>query len=249
MLVKIPPQHSAWVFLLVPVAMAGCLGAATWAGLIFAVTWLAAYPATYFGARGVMNRLREGHWSPTARSDATAAVPWAIVTVGGMLVLLFLRPWVLIPGIAVLIVWCLSMWLMWIRRERSIANEFLMVVLATFSIPLMWGVAVNSRYLADIPASLWTAMLASALFFVGAVIHVESLLVRTDARRWRYASLIFHALALVGMTLFSWRFAFPFGLALIRAIVAKPGAKPSHLGLMEAVVAASLVVATVFAVQ
>lgn len=245
---NVPPQHGAWAFLIVPLILGALLGAASWLGLVFAITWVVAYPTTYFGARGVIARLKRGNWTDRARRELHAAVPWGIATAMGVVVLLITRPWIIVPGVMVVALWGVSAWLTWSGRERGIVNDLLLVVLAAIATPLMWCVANDVADLAQIPRSIWVAALVSLVFFIGSVLHVKSLIREARDRRWHWGSVIFHVFAL-GTALISWWLLIPFSVALVRAIVMKPGTKPGRIGAVESVVAILVVVCTVLAVN
>lgn len=244
-----PPQHGAWAFLLVPLILAAFLGAATWVGLLFAVTWVIAYPATYYGSRAAMTRIRRGSWSRIARRELRDGIPWLVVAAMGVLALLLLRPWAIVPGVAVVIVWGISAWLTWIGRERGIANDLLLVFLSALAVPLMWAVATDMPSLGAIPHAIWFATVVCAVFFAGSVIHVKSLIREADDPRWRVANIVYHVAALITATLASWWLVPAFAVALIRAVALRPGLKPGRIGMVEAVVSVLVIAGTVLAVR
>lgn len=242
-----PPQHGAWAFLIVPLVLGAFLGAATWLGLVFAITWVAAYPVTYFGSRGVIARLRRGSWTDRARREMRAMAPWAVLTALGAVVLILARPRIVVAGVILGAFWAVSAWLTWKGRERGIVNDLLLVALASIATPLMWMVAQDTSDLASVPRSVWIAALVCLLFFVGSVLHVKSLIREARDPRWHRASIAFHALALATAAI-SWWLLIPFGLALLRTIVMKPGLRPGRIGAVEGVLAVLLVACTVLAV-
>ena len=249
MRVHVPPQHGAWAFLLVPLVLAALLGAATWVGLLFAITWVIAYPATYFGSRAVMTRARRGTWSRIARRELQDALPWLIALAVTGVALVAMRPWVVIPGAVVGVVWLGTAWLTWIGRERGIVNDLLLVVLSAVAAPLMWAVAVDQPAVADIPSALWLAMGVCIAFFTGSVLHVKSLIREADDRRWHLASIVYHAIVLVIVPFVSWWLVPAFGFALVRTVVMRPGLRPGRIGAVEAVLSLLVIAGTVLAVH
>lgn len=238
----VPPQHGAWAFLLVPLVTAATLGAATWVGLLFAVTWVLAYPTSYFGSRAVMTRLRRHEWSRMATRERSYAMPWAILFGVAALTLIALRPWIVIPGVVVGIIWSASAVLTWKGRERGIANDLILVVLSALAAPLMWAAAVDQF---DLPASLWWAAGICAAFFTGSVLHVKSLIREAGDRRWKIASMAYAVVLAVVAPFVSWWLLPAFAGGAVRAFVLRPGLRPGAIGAVEAVLSV-LVVAGVW---
>ena len=80
---QVPPQHGAWAFLAVPLILGLAISGVTWPGVLFSVTWVLAYPASYYLGRAIAVRTRRGVWSRIARRERAAAVPW-VVAAGGV---------------------------------------------------------------------------------------------------------------------------------------------------------------------
>lgn len=248
-ILAVPNQHGAWAFLVVPLILGAFLGAATWLGLVFAITWIAAYPVSYFAGRGILMRIRRGAFTAKTRAAFRDALPWAVVTVLGGVILVVARPWILVPGAVVAAIWSISLWLTWIGRERGITNDLLLTVLASIAAPLMWAVANGEPSVAAVPRTLWLAAVVCLLFFTGSVLHIKSLIREADDRRWHWASVAFHVLALVIAVTISWWLAIPFTAALVRTAVIRPGLRPGQLGAIETVVSVLLVVCTAIALS
>lgn len=240
-LVQFPPQHGAWAFLIVPLVLGALLGAGTWLGLVFAVTWVAAYPVSYFGGRGLLMRIRRGSFTTKTKAEFRASVPWAIVAGLGAVTLIVARPWIVVPGIAVGVIWSISLWLTWIGRERGITNDLLLTVLASIATPFMWAIANDQPNLAAIPTGVWQAAVVSLLFFIGSVLHVKSLIRGARDARWHWASVAFHVLALVAASALTWWLTAPFAVALARTVAMPKGLTPKQIGLTEAAVTVLLV--------
>lgn len=229
--------------------MAAFLGAGNLGGLIFFLTWVSGYPVSYFLGRAIVARIRRGSWTSKAKKELTFAKPWILVAFVGCGGLVSLRPWLLLYGILVVALWSISVYLSWAGRERGITNDLLLIGLASIEPILMYQVAKNHASLTGIPHSVWMATLFCLLFFSGSVVHVKSLIREAKNRRWHYASLIFHVIALMIILIFlSPRYlAIPFALALMRTILLKPGHRPGVLGVVEATVALVLIFCVVFA--
>lgn len=243
----IPPQHGAWAFLIVPLILGALLGAASWLGLVFAITWVAAYPVSYFGGRGLLMRIRRGTFTDKTKKEFASALPWAVVAGFGAIVLIAARPWIVVAGIGVAVIWAISLWLTWVGRERGITNDLLLTVLASVATPFMWAVANDQPNIAAIPTNIWQAALVALLFFAGSVFHVKSLIRGAKDVRWHWTSVAFHSVAIAIVATISWWLVVPFLAALARAIVMRPGLTPKQIGLTETAVTALLIVCTAMA--
>ena len=240
--VQFPPQHGAWAFLVVPLILGALLGAATWLGLVFALTWVAAYPVSYFGGRGLLMRIRRGSFTTKTKHEFAAAIPWTVVAGLGAIVLIAARPWIVVPGLGVGVIWSISLWLSWNGRERGITNDLLLTVLASIATPFMWAVANDQPSLAAVPGGIWRAALVSLLFFIGSVLHVKSLIRGAKDERWHWTSVAFHVVALGIATAISPWLAVPFAATLIRTTFMRKGLTPLQIGVGEIVVTVLLIV-------
>lgn len=246
---KYPPQHGAWAFLILPLLLGAFLGSGNWLGLVFSLTWISAYPFSYFGSRAFLARMRRGSWTNRAQDELHSATPWAVLTLIGVSTLIVMRPWILLPGALVGALWSMSIYLSWSGRERGITNDLLLVVLASIAPILMYATANDKRSLELVPHSIWIAALVSLLFFVGSVLHVKALIREAKNRHWHIASIGVHVAVLVILVLAtgSWWLAIPFAVALARTVVMKPGLRPGTIGVVELVVALLVVTCTVVA--
>ena len=241
---SIPPQHGAWAFLALPLVLGLIIGGGTWPGALFAVTWVLAYPASYYLGRALTTRIRRGTWSRIARREWNAAVPWLAAAGTGALVLAVRQPWLAIVAVVLGVLWWISIRLALAGRERGFGNDLLLVAQAVVALPLMWVISTGSW---PIPASIWWAAAICATYFVGSVIHVKSLIREADDRRWHHADVGFHVITLVWGLLSPW-LLIPFGVALVRSAVMRPGLRPGVIGAVEIVVSLLVLAATLLAV-
>ncbi len=246
---KFPPQHGAWAFLIVPLLLGSFLGAGNALGLLFSLTWIAAYPLSYFGGRAFLARVRRGSWTTRARSELRSAIPWAALTLFGTSTLIAMRPWILLPGALIVVLWSISIYLTWLGRERGITNDLLLVVLASTSPILMYAIANDQRSLSPVPHSIWIAALVSLLFFMGSVLHVKALIREATNRHWHLISVGFHIAVVIslGLSTLSWWLITPFTFALARTVLMKPGMRPGRIGAIESAIALLVVICTVIA--
>ena len=245
--IKFPPQHGAWAYLIIPSVMAAFLGAGTWPGLIFSITWVGAYPLSYFSGRALVARLRRGSWTVRAINELRLARPWGLLTTIGGAALITLRPWIILPGLLVVGLWSISVCLSWAGRERGITNDLLLVLLASIAPILMYQVANDDRSIRNLPHAIWIASYICLLFFVGSVLHVKALIREAKNPRWHTASICFNLVVLIilPLTTHSWWLTVPFLFALARTLVMKPGGRPGRIGVVELVVAFLMITVTV----
>lgn len=240
----VPPQHGAWAFLTLPLLLGLALAGVTWLGILFSVTWILAYPASFYLGRAVTVRVRRGSWSRIARRELSAALPWTASAAVGAVALVAVRPALLIVGGGLAVLWVISQWLAYTGRERGFGNDVLLVGQSVLALPLMWFVTTNSW---AIPPSVWVATAVCGTYFVGSVIHVKSLIREADDPRWRRADLAFHLAALAWGTVSPW-LLIPFGVALLRAGMMRPGLRPGVIGVVEMAVSLLVLGGTLFAV-
>lgn len=245
--VKFPPQHGAWAFLVVPTVMALFLGADNWLGWIFLVTWIGAYPFTYFASRAIVARSRRGSWTSRATRELRNAMEWSFIAIVGSVILIANRPWIVLSGAIVILMWGLSTYLSWAGHERGISNDILLIALASAAPILMYQVANDKKSFADVPHAIWVASLLSLLYFFGSVLHVKALIREAKNPLWHWGSVLFHVLVVAGLLLSSqssW-LVLPFVLGLARTSVMKPGLRPGRIGMIEGLVALALVLSVV----
>lgn len=227
------------------------LGAGNWLGWVFMLTWIGAYPFTYFVSRAIVARLRRGSWTSKAAKELRNATEWSFIAFIGSIILITNRPWIVLSGAVVILVWGLSTYLSWAGRERGISNDILLIALASAAPVLMYQVANDKQSFDDVPHAIWIASLLSLLYFFGSVLHVKALIREAKNPLWHRGSVLFHALVVAGL-LFSSQSAWlvlPFILGLVRTNVMKPGLRPGRIGIIEGFVALALVICTVTAVS
>lgn len=247
----IPPQHGAWAFLVVPLVVGFTTVPFTWVALLFGVAWIVAYPVGYFGGRALATRIRRGSWTRLARREAGRAVPWAVVLALLGLPLVVLRPWLVAVAVVVAAIWGLSLLITLRESERALTNDIVLVVLAAVAVPTVWAIGAATPglwpELPPVPATVWWATAATAVFLFGTVLHVRSLLREAGNRRFHRLSVGYHVLALVGFAMVSPWWLVGFAPALVRSVVIRPGLRPAVIGAIESVISLFFVIAAVMA--
>lgn len=244
----IPNQHGAWAFLVVPLLLGFTVAGWSWVGAGFAFAWVVSYPLSFYSMRVIRVWLKRHRLTRVAKRDLTAAAVWAVPLAIVGIPLLIVRPWLLVVGAVAAVLWSLSLWLSLRGQERSMANDLLLVAQAATAVPLMWAVTTDSFAVGSFPADVWELMALSAVYFTGTVIHVKSLIRKAKDRRWHWGSVVYHAVALVVMTLVSVWFVIPFAACLARSLFLKPGMRPAAIGGVEIVMSLLVLLAGVLTV-
>ncbi len=239
---QIPNQHGAWAFLIVPLVLGLLLAGWSVTAGLFALAWVLAYPASYYLGRAVVIRWRRGTWSRLAKREWGYALPWIVVAAVPSLALVVLRPWLVVVGLVLGVLWFVSVWLTRTGHERGASNDLLLVTQAALAVPLLVAVAWDSWP----DAAAWQAAFICLVFFAGSVIHVKSLIREADDPRWAVFSRVYHVAAL-GMGLLSPWLLLPFGAAAIRAFAVPPGSRPGVIGAVETVVSVLVVLGAALA--
>lgn len=174
----VPPQHGAWAFLGLPVATA--VTVSPWSPLLvlLAVTWVAAYPASYFLLATTKDAASR---HPHPGQYRRPLILWWAVTLGAGPPLLALRPWLVWVGLVYAASFTVNLAFARRRDERALANDLVFIAQCTLMVPVTWAVAVGTRSLtppslADAPAHLWVLTVAVALVLIGSTLHVKSLI-------------------------------------------------------------------------
>ena len=241
---KVPQQHGAWAFLIVPNLTTALIGSRTWLGWLFFATWICAYPLSYFLTAAAVVRFRRGKWSARAKRELRRALLWAGLTALGGVVLTFNRPWIFVESIFLLIPWSLSIFLAITGRERGITNDLLLVAMASLSPILMYQVTENENSIGAVPSTIWQICLITFLFFAGTVLHVKALIREANNRQWHFVSSLYHLVVLLLLAIIwhSWLISAPFFVSFIRTLLVRPGLSPKKIGLIEGLLAVLLVV-------
>ncbi len=237
----VPRQHGAWVYIAVPLLLGLLLAGWSSRGGVFAITWIAGYPASYYLSRAAVTRLRRGSWTSKARRQALLAAPWLILAGCGATYLVATLPWLFVVGLVLVAAWLAGTALAYHGRERGFTNDLLLLGQALVALPLAWMITTDTAALGSVPAAVWLATTVCAVYFVGSVIHVKSLIREADDRRWRWADIAFHVCAL-GMAAWSWWLIIPYSAALLRTLSLRPGNRPATIGAVEAGVSLLLLV-------
>jgi YwiC-like protein len=232
----VPDQHGAWAFLALPLALA--MARTGWFALLPAVAlaWVAAYPLSWAATGRLTARRPE-------RFDH-ALMTWAPIALLAGLPLLVARPWLVWVMLGYAGLWLVSLSLARVRRERSLANDLVLVAECTLMIPVTVGIGAVapgwSPPYGALDAQLVLPVVACLVALTGSVLHVKSLIRERRNARFALASRAFAVAAVFVVALAAastdrslW-VVLPFaGLAARTWLVHGPWWRPARLGLLE----------------
>lgn len=235
----VPPQHGAWGFLALPLALGVC-AASGWTGALapVMVAWVAAYPFSWAVTCLVTMPRPERYRDAAALWGAAAILPGVAALV--------LCPWLVWVLVAYAALFGVNLAFARARSERALANDLVLVAECSMMVPVVAGVATGAGgLLPPWPAmtSAWVLALTAvcALTLVGSTLHVKSLIRERRDRRYARAS---QAVALVSVPavyavvrpadpLLAWWMTVPFVFFAVRSLRRDPTWRPSRIGLVE----------------
>lgn len=228
----LPPQHGAWAMLLAPWLAGVLIVGFRWPHAPLLVAWLTGYLFSYYLLLAVKTR-RPGR----VRAQLWVyGVPTALL--GALVVAAAPRVLWYAPAYALLLAVNLAYAAR--RDERALLNDFAAVAqscLMVFVVATVAGAA---------PGTVLLAFVVLAAYFTGTVLHVKTMIRERGNPRYRWASLVYHAVVALGMLWVSLLAAAVFGLLLVRAWLL-PGrpVTPLRLGVVEIVASVLVLLAAV----
>jgi hypothetical protein len=251
--VYIPPQHGAWAFLALPLALGVTITPWTPLLAVLAVAWVAAYPMSY-AASGLM---RGKH----PQRFRTPFAVWTVVVVVASAVLVAYRPWLVWVGLVYVALWAVN--LRYARRgdERALVNDVVFVAECSGMVAVTWAVGAGDRSwspppLDSVPAHAWILVVVCALVLLGSTLHVKSLIRERRDPRFARASLALALSSLPAAVALGVWWGWPQGAWLVLPFVALaarsvlvPGRslRPGAIGAVELLCFVLAVVAAVLA--
>ena len=234
----VPPQHGAWAFLALPVALG--VSAADWTPLwlVVAGAWVAAYPLSW-----AVSGLASG---PRPQRFRRPAAIWASVFVPLAGLALWSQPWLWTTAVVFVPLFGVNLGFARARRERALANDLVLIAECSLLVPIVVGTSYGAGWSVPLDHMLTreVGLLAAvcALTLVGSTLHVKSLIRERRDPRYAVASRWF-ALAGFGLALVVAvlepvagvaRFVPAFGLLVARAFwVPTRSWRPGRIGLVE----------------
>jgi hypothetical protein len=248
----VPPQHGAWAFLALPLALGAVVTTWTPALLALAVAWIAAYPWSY-AAFGLVRAARP------QRFRAPFLV-WGAVVLPAAAALLVVRPWLVWVGLGYAVLFAVNLHYARRNDERAMVNDGVLVVECSAMVAVTWAVGAGTTSWSPpspVPDDVWVLVMVCALVLVGSTLHVKSLIrERRDPRFARASKVLAVASLPVAAALGAWWglpagawFLVPFTVLAVRAfVVPRRSMRPGAVGMVElacfVLVAASAVLAS-----
>ncbi|WIV53231.1 YwiC-like family protein [Amycolatopsis nalaikhensis] len=226
----VPPQHGAWGFLALPLLLG--IAAAGWSSWLvpLAVAWVAAYPCSW-ALTGLLTARRPGRFR-------TAALVWTPVTVLAGAPVLVTHLWLFWVLLGFLGLFGVNLWQARLRRERSLANDLVLIAECVLLVPVVAGVVAGgvAPWAAMTAAPVLAAAVVTALALVGSTLHVKSLIRERANPAYTHAARVFALAALVVAVVvpaLRW-LVVPFALLAARAVWwHDPSWRPSRIGVVE----------------
>ena len=235
----VPPQHGAWAFLALPLALGTVVAPRSLLLLPLAVAWVAAYPCSYAALGLVRARRPQRFRRPFAVWLAVVLLP------AGVLVLA--RPWLVWVGAAYGVAFTVN--IAYARRndERALVNDLVFAGECAAMVWVTWATAAGGAGgrpppLEAAPGPVWVLTAVCALVLVGSTLHVKSLIRERRDPRYALASRIVAtasvpaaaALATAWGLPGGWWLVVPFVALAFRAFaVGRRPLRPGVIGLVE----------------
>ena len=235
----LPPQHGAWAFLGLPLALGAVVAPWTPFLLVLALAWVAAYPWSY-AALGLIRAKRPQRFR-------RPFLVWLAIVVPAVVVLVLARPWLVWVGLAYMALFAINLRYAKRNDERAMVNELVFAAECSAMVVVTWSVGAGGRSLtppqfSTVPDRAWVLMIVCFLVLVGSTLHVKSLVrERRDARFARASRVAAVASIAVSVALAAWWgwpggawLVVPFVAAAVRAfIVGRRPLRPGSIGLLE----------------
>ena len=175
-------QHGAWAMVIVPPTVA-LVRAPSWTGVLIALTWWVGYFLFFAASIWMRAKFRRKHLPP-------------VLTYGGITAVLgvatLLADWTLIRWLPLYLpLIAIAVYETWRRRPRSLLSGVSTVLAANLILPTMASAAV------PLTPKVWAAAAVLALFFVGTLPYVKTLIRERGSKAWVVGSVAYHAVAVV----------------------------------------------------
>lgn len=171
----------------VPLLVGILLGGFTPIQLLLLGSWTAAF--LFFNVFGILikARRRQRYWPATITYGTAAAA--------GALILLILRwsLWVWAPVLGVLFAWATIE--IWRRTERSLGARVSAILASCLMMPVAYSLGSHPTNWHH----LWVSTTIVALYFIGTVPYVKTLIRERGVRSWLVGSVLYHLLILAAV--------------------------------------------------
>lgn len=237
----LPPQHGAWAFLGLPLALGAVVAPWTPLFVVLAVAWVAAYPLSY-AALGLARAKRK------QRFKRPLAV-WSAVVAPAATVLVVQRPWLVWVGLGYALLFGVNLRYARHNDERALTNDAVFVAECAAMVAVVWALGAGTRSWAppawdDVPTRVWVLVAVCALVLLSSTLHVKSLIRERRDPRFARASRAVSASSLVAVAALATWWGWPSGAWLLPAfaflaarafLVGRRPMRPGRIGVIELV--------------
>ncbi|WP_068403358.1 YwiC-like family protein [Kribbia dieselivorans] len=228
----VPNQHGAWAMLAAP-ALAGIItSGVTATQIVLTAFWVVGYLAFFATGLWLKSR-RRAKWWPPVRTYAVVAAVLGLTTIALQPDLLRWTPLFLVPAAIGLVAYAK-------RDDRSLISGLSTTVAACLFAPVVHDAGQHQDW-----PRIWLITLVLALYFVGTVLYVKTMIRERGDRRFLLLSITYHVAALlVVMAIGSLPLTVVFAVLLARAILLPPRElKPKPVGIIETVLTIAVLAA------
>lgn len=195
-------QHGAWAMMIVPLFVGSYLGGFSWTQLLLTAAWFTAFFS--FNALGLWMKLAavaRKRDNPTVRKNIArrqrvylpAMLTYATIAAAGALILIILHPKLLMWAPAFAVLAGTAIWEMWRDRERSYLARASAILASGLLAPIAFQLGTD-------PVAwnkMWVAAVVAALYFLGTIPLVKTLIRERGDTKWLAFSFSYHAVVLV----------------------------------------------------
>ena len=234
----VPNQHGAWAMLAAP-ALAGIISSGpTLAQVVLTAFWFSGYLA--FQATGLwLKSRRKSRWWPPVRTYGVLAAGLGLITVVLDPGLVRWVPLFLVPA-------ALGLFAYARRDDRSLLSG----VTTTAAACLFAPVAHDAGQHQDWPR-IWLLTLVLALYFIGTVLYVKTMIRERESAGYRLGSITYHVAALLIVAAAGhWWLAGVFAVLLLRAaVLPRLTLSPKQVGIIETVLTVAVLAVALLTVR
>lgn len=203
-------QHGAWAMMFVPILVGSLLSGLSWRQALLTVAWLVAF--LFFGALSLYVKVLSsakararfsGRPRPTvkrrlARYDA-ALTTYGTLAAAAALALLIIKPSLAWWAIPIGGCFAVALWQMWVGHDRSLLARASAIIASQLMAPIAYSLGNQQG---DWPRA-WVATLILALYFIGTIPFVKTMIRERGSAAWLRGSLAYHAVLVVAATIAS----------------------------------------------
>lgn len=231
-----PNQHGAWAMLASPFLVGVLAASPRWVHVPLLGLWLVGYLA-YFAAGLWLKSGRRPRYRPPLRAYGLATLPLGAVV-------LVMRPDLVRWAPLFVPLLLAGLWLAARRQDRSLTSGLTTILAACLMAPVVFDAGDGEDW-----ARAWALTAVLAVYFVGTLFYVKTMIRERDSRVHYWASVGYHVAGAVAMVWVSWWLAALFAVLAFRA-AALPGRglTPKQVGIGEIVANVAVVVVALLTV-